>query len=318
MKLGTSDLDVSPLCLGGNPFGWTADEATSFAVLDAYADAGGNFIDTADRYTFHVPGNSGGESETIIGRWLKSRGCRDQMVIATKVGALPGLDNLARPTIRRAAADSLRRLGTDHIDLYFAHVDDLGTPLAETLAAFDELVRAGMVRYIAASNFTADRLAESLRTSAQEGFAAYVAVQTEYNLVQREHYERRLAPTVANAGLACLPYVALARGFLTGKYRAGGPTVDSPRASQARTHLDGNGPAVLAAMAEVAAAHRTTLAAVALAWLAAQPTVATPIAGARNPAQLADLLPFLTLRLTAGELTLLDRASATPPAHRPV
>jgi aryl-alcohol dehydrogenase-like predicted oxidoreductase len=317
MKLGTSDLDVSPLCLGGNPFGWTADEATSFAVLDAYADAGGNFVDTADRYTFHVPGNSGGESETIIGRWLKSRGCRDRMVIATKVGALPGLDNLARRTIRRAVADSLRRLGTDHIDLYFAHVDDLGTPLAETLAAFDDLVRAGMVRYIAASNFTADRLAESLRTSAREGFAAYVALQAEYNLVHRENYERRLAPTVANAGLACLPYVALARGFLTGKYRAGGPPVDSPRASQARTHLDGNGPAVLAAMAEVAAAHRTTLAAVALAWLAAQPTVATPIAGARNPAQIADLLPFLTLRLTAGELTLLDRASAIPPAPSP-
>ena len=317
MRVGTSDLDVAPLCLGGNPFGWTADEATSFTVLDAYAEAGGNFIDTADRYTFHVPGNRGGESETIIGRWLKARGNRDRMVIATKVGALPGLDNLAPKTIRRAAEDSLRRLGTDHIDLYYSHVDDPDTPLAETLDAFDALVRAGTVRHIAASNFTVDRLTESLQTSAREGFAAYVALQAEYNLVQREGYERDLAPTVASAGLACLPYVALARGFLTGKYRPGGPEVDSPRAGQARAHLNGNGPAVLEALDEVAAAHRTTLAAVALAWLAAQPTVATPLAGARNPAQLADLLPCLTLQLTADELTLLDKASATPPPDSP-
>ena len=224
---------------------------------------------------------------------------------------------MAPKTIRRAAEDSLRRLGTDHIDLYYSHVDDPDTPLAETLDAFDALVRAGTVRHIAASNFTADRLTESLQTSAREGFAAYVALQAEYNLVQREGYERDLAPTVASAGLACLPYVALARGFLTGKYRPGGPEVDSPRAGQARAHLNGNGPAVLEALDEVAAAHRTTLAAVALAWLAAQPTVATPLAGARNPAQLADLLPCLTLELTADELTLLDKASATPPARQP-
>jgi aryl-alcohol dehydrogenase-like predicted oxidoreductase len=310
VKIGTSDLDVSPLCLGGNPFGWTADEKTSFAVLDAYAEAGGNFIDTADRYTFHVPGNSGGESETIIGRWLKARGNRDEMVIATKVGALPGLDNLASETIRRGAEDSLRRLGIEHIDLYYAHVDDPGTPLAETLGAFDGLVRAGKVRYIAASNFTADRLSASLETSAREGFAAYVALQAEYNLVQRADYERDLAPTVARTGLSCLPYVALARGFLTGKYRPGGAEVDSPRADQARAHLDGNGPRVLAALDKIAEAHHTTVAAVALAWLAAQPTVATPLAGARNPAQLADLLPFLTLRLTADDIALLDAASA--------
>jgi aryl-alcohol dehydrogenase-like predicted oxidoreductase len=235
-------------------------------------------------------------------------------VIATKVGALPGLDNLAPATIRRAAEDSLRRLGTDHIDLYYAHVDDPGTPLAETLAAFDALVHAGTVRYIAASNFTAERLRESLETSAREGLAAYVALQAEYNLVQREGYERDLAPTVASTGLACLPYVALARGFLTGKYRPGGPEVRSPRADQARAHLNGNGPDVLAALDQVAAAHRTNLATVALAWLAAQPTVATPIAGARNPAQLADLLPFLALRLTADELALLNQASSKPPA----
>jgi aryl-alcohol dehydrogenase-like predicted oxidoreductase len=310
VKIGASDLEVSPLCLGGNPFGWTADENASFAVLDAYVEAGGNFIDTADMYSYWVPGNSGGESERIIGRWLKARGNRDRMVIATKVGALPGLDNLAPETIRRGAEGSLRRLEIDHIDLYYAHRDDAGTPLPETLAAFDALVRAGTVRHIAASNFTADRLSESLQTSAREGFAAYVAVQHEYNLVQREGYEQGLASTVAGVGLSCLPYVALARGFLTGKYRPGGPEVDSPRAERARAHLDGNGPAVLAALDRVAAAHHTTMAAVALAWLAAQPTVATPLAGARNPAQLAGLLPFLTLRLTADELALLDKASA--------
>ncbi|GAA2629465.1 aldo/keto reductase [Actinomadura fulvescens] len=310
VKIGASDLRVSPLCLGGNPFGWTADEETSFAVLDAYAEAGGNFIDTADMYSCWVPGNSGGESETIIGRWMKARGNRDQLVIATKVGALPGVDGLAPETIRRGVDDSLRRLGIEHIDLYYAHVDDPDTPVTQTLAAFDGLVRAGKVRHIAASNFTAGRLAESLDVSAREGLAAYVALQAEYNLVQREGYERDLAPIVAGAGLACLPYVALARGFLTGKYRPGGPHVDSARAARAGAHLDGNGPAVLSALDEVAAAHHTTLAAVALAWLAAQPTVAAPLAGARTPAQLADLLPFLTLRLTTDELALLDKASA--------
>ncbi|PRX63797.1 aryl-alcohol dehydrogenase-like predicted oxidoreductase [Nonomuraea fuscirosea] len=310
MKIGDSDLEVSPLCLGGNAFGWTADEDTSFAVLDAYAEAGGNFIDTADMYSHWIPGGSGGESERIIGRWMKARGNRDQMVIATKVGALPGLDDLAARTIRRGAEDSLRRLGIDHIDLYYAHVDDPSTPLAETLGAFDALVRAGLVRHIAASNITADRLSAALEISAREGLAPYVALQAEYNLVQREGYERDLAPTVARTGLACLPYVALARGFLTGKYRPGGPQVDSPRADRARAHLEGNGPAVLAALDEVAAAHQTSMAAVSLAWLAAQPTVATPLAGARNPDQLADLLPFLTLRLTTDEVALLDKASA--------
>jgi aryl-alcohol dehydrogenase (NADP+) len=310
MKIGSSDLEVSPLCLGGNAFGWTADEDASFAVLDAYTEAGGNFIDTADMYSYWIPGGSGGESERIIGRWMKARGNRDQMVIATKVGALPGLDNLAPQTIRRGAEDSLRRLGTDHIDLYYAHVDDPGTPLAETLGAFDALVRAGLVRHIAASNITANRLSAALEISARDGLAPYVALQAEYNLVQREGYERDLAPTVTRTGLACLPYVALARGFLTGKYRPGGPQVNSPRADRARAHLEGNGPAVLVALDEVAAAHQTPIAAVALAWLAAQPTVATPLAGARNPGQLADLLPFLTLRLTIDEVTLLDKASA--------
>ncbi len=309
VTIGISDLDVWGLCLGGNPFGWTADKETSFAVLNAYTEAGGNFIDTADRYGSAGP-RGGGESERIIGSWLKIRGNRDRVVIATKVGAQAGMDNLAPETIRRGAEDSLRRLQTDHIDLYYAHVDDPGTPLAETLGAFDELVRSGKVRYIAASNYTAGRLLEALEISAREGLAAYIALQAEYNLVQRESYERELAPLVAGEGLACLPYAALARGFLTGKYRPGGPEVDSPRADRARAHLDGNGPAVLAALEEVAAAHHTSLAAVALAWLAAQPTVATPLAGARNPVQLAELLPFLTLRLGGDQIALLDAASA--------
>lgn len=309
VKIGISDLDVSGSYLGGNPFGRTADRETSFAVLNAYTEAGGNFIDTADRYGSAGP-RGGGESERIIGSWLKIRGNRDRVVIATKVGAQAGMDNLAPETIRRGAEDSLRRLQTDHIDLYYAHVDDPGTPLAETLGAFDELVRSGKVRYIAASNYTAGRLLEALEISAREGLAAYIALQAEYNLVQRESYERELAPLVAGEGLACLPYAALARGFLTGKYRPGGPEVDSPRADRARAHLDGNGPAVLAALEEVAAAHHTSLAAVALAWLAAQPTVATPLAGARNPVQLAELLPFLTLRLGGDQIALLDAASA--------
>jgi aryl-alcohol dehydrogenase-like predicted oxidoreductase len=315
MRIGTTDLDVARLCLGGNPFGWTADEATSFAVLDAYADAGGNFVDTADMYSNWVAGNHGGESETIIGRWMRSRGNRDHIVIATKVGALPGTDGLAPATIRRGVEASLRRLGTDHIDLYYAHVDDPETPLTDTLAAFDSLVRAGTVRYIAASNFTAERLRASLATSTREGFAPYVALQAEYNLVQRDAYETDLAPTLTATGLVGLPYVALARGFLTGKYRPDGPQVDSPRATQARTHLDSNGPAVLAALDEIASTHSTTIAAVALAWLAAQPTVATPLAGARNPTQLADLIPFLTLDLAPDELALLDAATAPPSSH---
>jgi len=307
MKIGTSDLDVSPLCLGGNPFGWTADEETSFAVLDAYAEAGGDFIDTADRY-----GLSGGESETIIGRWLRARGNRDRMVIATKVGALPGMGNLAPATIQRGVEGSLRRLGIDHIDLYYAHQDDPRTPIVDTLTAFDALVRAGTVRHLAVSNFTANRLRASLTISAREGLAAYIAVQQEYNLVQRKDYERDMASTVAETGLCCLPYVALARGFLTGKYRPDGPEVDSPRADRARAHLNGNGPKVLAVLDKVAAAHHSTVAAVALAWLAEQPTVATPLAGARTPAQLADLLPFLTLRLAADEIALLNQTSAQP------
>ncbi|WP_191247310.1 aldo/keto reductase [Amycolatopsis deserti] len=304
-KIG--DLEVFPLNLGGNVFGWTADEEQSFAVLDAYAAAGGNFIDTADVYMARIPGNSGGESETIIGKWLERRGRRDDIVIATKVGAWPARPGVSAKNIREAVEDSLRRLQTDYIDLYYAHKDVADVPLEETLGAFDELVRAGKVRYLGASNYSADRLAEALSISDREGFARYVAVQPQYNLVERG-YEEELAPLVAKEGLAALPYYGLARGFLTGKYRsreAGG----SPRAEGAVAYLDHRGERVLEALDEISAAHGTSPAAVALAWLAAQPTVAAPIASARNVAQLSDLLASVELRLSEGELAALDDAS---------
>jgi aryl-alcohol dehydrogenase (NADP+) len=301
-KIADTELDVFPLCLGGNVFGWTADEDASFAVLDAYAAAGGNFIDTADLY-------AGGESEKIIGRWLARRGRRDDLVIATKVGMAGERANLRPETIRAAAEDSLRSLGVDHIDLYYAHRDDLGTPIEETLAAFDDLVRDGKVRYIAASNYEAPRLAAALKISETEGLARYVALQPHYNLVERG-FEGELADLCAREGLGVMPYFGLARGFLTGKYRPGGPKGDSPRAELAREYLNDRGVAVLGALDEIAAAHGTSLGAVALAWLLAQPTVVAPIASARNTEQLAALLPVADLTLSAGELERLAAASA--------
>jgi aryl-alcohol dehydrogenase-like predicted oxidoreductase len=308
--LGRTDLDVHPLCLGGNVFGWTADEEASFAVLDQYAAAGGNFVDTADAYSAWVPGHEGGESETIIGRWLTARGNRDRMVIATKVGRLKGLADLHADTIRRACDESLRRLQTDRIDLYYAHGDDNPEiPLDETMAAFDELVRAGKVRYVAASNYGAPRLREALEVSRREGLAEYVALQPHYNLVERA-YEDGLRELCAEEDLACLPYFSLAMGFLTGKYRPGGPEVASARAGGASKYLDDGGLAVLDALEEVAAAHATSPAAVALAWLRAQPTVVAPIASARTPEQLAELLPMADLELSADEIERLAAAGA--------
>jgi aryl-alcohol dehydrogenase-like predicted oxidoreductase len=303
-KLGSSDLDVSPLCLGGNVFGWTADEDASFAVLDAYAAAGGNFIDTADVYSAWVPGHSGGESETIIGNWLRARGNRAEVIVATKVGHD---GNLRREAIMEGAKRSLERLATDHIDLYYMHNDDADTPFEESLATFGELIRDGSVRYIGASNFTAERLAEALEVAQREGLPAVVALQNEYNLVSRA-YEDGPAAVVAANGLAAVPYYGLASGFLTGKYRPDGATVDSPRAQGAVAQLDQRGIAVLDALDEIAAAHDATPAAVALAWLAAQPTVVAPIASARTVAQLEELLPFTSMMLSEGELEQLNRA----------
>jgi aryl-alcohol dehydrogenase-like predicted oxidoreductase len=308
--IGSSDLSVFPLCLGGNIFGWTIDEAQSFAVLDAYAAAGGNFIDTADSYSAWVPGNGGGESETIIGNWMAARGNRDDIVVATKVGKSPGVEGLAPATIRRAAEASLARLRSDRIDLYYAHLDDDGTPLAETLAAFGELIRDGKVRHVAASNYTAPRLAQALDLARDGDLPSYVAIQPHYNLMHREEYEGAPAALCAREGVDCVPYSALASGFLTGKYRIGAPDTGSPRAGTARAYLDERGLAVLGVLDDLAAAHATTVAAVALAWLAAQPTVAAPIASARTPEQLAELLPMTGLELGDDELQRLSAASA--------
>ncbi|MGW3470347.1 aldo/keto reductase [Saccharopolyspora sp. NPDC000995] len=309
-RLGNTELDVFPICLGGNVFGWTADRDESFEVLDRYSAAGGNFIDTADSYSFFAPGNSGGESETLIGEWLRARGNRDDIVIATKVGRWqdrrPGL---SAANIKAAAEDSLRRLGIDHLDLYYAHSDDEATPLAETLGAFDDLVREGKVRYIAASNYTAPRLAEALEISRREGLARFDALQPHYNLVERGHFEGELAELCVREDLAVLPYYALAKGFLTGKYRPGGDSSESPRAEGARAYLDERGVKVLAGLDEIATLRNVPIPSVALAWLLGQRSVTAPIASARNTEQLADLLPAAQLTLTSAELERLADAS---------
>ncbi|MFD4536296.1 aldo/keto reductase [Kitasatospora sp. NPDC058397] len=310
VRLGASDLSVFPLSLGGNVFGWTADEQQSFAVLDAYAAAGGNFVDTADVYSAWAPGNTGGESETVLGNWLRSRGNRDDVVIATKVGMHPEAGGLGAANIKAAAEGSLRRLGVERIDLYYTHRDD-DTPVEEFVTALDELVREGKVAAVGASNIGAERLSEALAFADREGLAKYVAVQPHYNLVSRGTFEGPLADVVAEHGLATVPYYALASGFLTGKYRPGGPGVDSARSEGAARYLDDpRGPKVLAALDTVAGEHGVAPATVALAWLAGRPTVAAPIASARTVEQLPPLLAATTLRLTPEQTALLDTASA--------
>jgi aryl-alcohol dehydrogenase-like predicted oxidoreductase len=305
--LGRTDLDVFPLCLGGNVFGWTADEPQSRAILDAYIGAGGDFVDTANSYLVEH-----GASETIIGRWLADRGNRDEIVLATKVGGGKGpVRNLRPETIEREAHASLERLQTDRIDLYYAHFDDEETPLEESLRAFDALVRAGSVRHLGASNYTAERLTAALELQRANGLAQFTVLQPHYNLLERE-FERTLLPVAEAWDLAVLPYYGLAKGFLTGKYRPGGEAVESARAEGARGYLDDRGAAVLEALDEIAAAHGTTVAAVALAWLRAQPRVVAPIASARTTEQLEQILPAATLELTS---TVVERLSAAvPPA----
>ena len=301
--LGRTGLDVFPICLGGNVFGWTADEPQSVAVLDAYADAGGNFIDTANSY-----GAEHGRSETIIGRWMTAQGNRDQIVVATKVGGGRGPARNLRPeTIQQEAHASLERLQTDRIDVYYAHFDDPATPLEESLLAFDALVKAGTVRHIGASNYAPERLSAALELQRELGLAEFTVMQPQYNLVER-NFEHTLLPVADAWDLAVLPYYALASGFLTGKYRLGGGPVDSARAGAARTYLDTGGAAVLEVLDQVAAAHQTTVAAVALAWLRTRPHVVAPIASARTPQQLEQILPAATLELTPEEA---DRLSAT-------
>ncbi|MFF4832225.1 aldo/keto reductase [Streptomyces sp. NPDC001315] len=309
-KFGSSDLEVFPLSLGGNVFGWTADEAQSFAVLDAYAAAGGNFVDTADSYSAWIDGNKGGESETIIGKWVKARGNRADVVIATKVSQHPEFPGLTAANIKAAADASLRRLGTDHIDLYYTHFDKPEVPVEEIIGALDELVKAGKVRHIGASNISPERLRESLEFSDREGLARYVALQPHYNLVSRDTYEGELQHVAARSGLAAVPYFALASGFLTGKYRPG-TTVDSARAEGAAKHLDTErGQKVLGALDELARTHDVPVATVALAWLAAQPTVVAPIASARTVEQLPALVGVAELELTETEVARLTEASA--------
>lgn len=286
-------------------FGWSADEARSREVLDAYITAGGNFIDTANSYLVEH-----GRSETILGRWLKDRGNRDQVVLATKVGGGrdPRYRNLKPENIRSEAHASLDRLQTDYIDLYYAHYDDTEAPLEDSLRAFDALVREGKVRHVAASNYAPERLAQALSLQRELGLAQFIALQPHYNLVERA-YERTLAPVAAEWDLAVLPYYALASGFLTGKYRPGGEAVDSVRAQGAGKYLNETGEAALKALDQVAAARDTTVTAVAIAWLLAQPTVTVPIASARTTGQLAQLLPAAALKLSPGEVGLLSAAT---------
>ena len=297
------DLDVYGLCLGGNVFGWTADRDASFAVLDAYVEAGGNFIDTADTY---MRPNMG-ISETIIGEWMAARGNRDRVVIATKVGSDGGL---SAANIASHVDASLARLQTDRIDLYYAHKDDGSVPVEETVRAFDACVRDGKARYVAASNVPPERLVESLEVAEREGLAPYCWLQPHYNLVEREGYERDYAPIVERFGLKVAPYYALASGFLTGKYRPGSQDGSSPRAEKASSYLDERGTAVLDALDEVAASHGVSAGAVAVAWLLTKPGVVAPIASARSAAQLADVLPAVDLRLSADERVRLDEVSA--------
>lgn len=310
-KLGTTDLDVYGLCLGGNVFGWTADEETSFAVLDAYAAAGGNFIDTADAYSAWVNGE-GGQSETILGRWFAARGNRSSIVLATKVSKKPSRPGLSAANIRAAAEESLQRLGTDYIDLYYAHHDDESVPLEETLGAFNELVESGKVRYIAASNYSAPRLAEALAISDREGFARYSALQNHYNLLERADFEDSLAPLLLAESIPALPYFGLARGFLAGKYRPG-VEISSARAQGVSGYQNDRGYGVVEALDAIASAHGVPVAAVSLAWLRSQAAVAAPIASARTVEQLAELVPSIDLELSADDLAALDAASRVTP-----
>lgn len=310
-RIGSTDLDVFSVALGGNVFGWTADKKASFAVLDAYVDGGGNFIDSADSYSVWIPGHVGGESETIIGEWMKARGNRDKIVIATKVGQLPAVQGTSRSSVRQAVEDSLRRLQIDEIDLYYAHIDDQEVPLEETAGVFGELVAEGKVRAIGASNFTPERLQESLDVQKKLGVATWAALQPHYNLIERTGFESGLRDVVAANAMSTVPYFGLARGFLTGKYRVGGPDVDSPRAGSASAYLNERGLSILAALDEVAANHSVAVASVALAWLVAQPTVAGPIASASRPEQVPDLVAAGNLTLSSNEIELLSTASAT-------
>jgi aryl-alcohol dehydrogenase-like predicted oxidoreductase len=312
-KLGNSGLAIAPLAFGGNVFGWTTDESLSFQLLDAFVGSGFNFIDTADIYSRWVPGNPGGESETILGRWLKRSGNRQKVLIATKVGSEmgPGKTGLSKNYILSAAEDSLKRLQTDRIDLYQSHVDDPDTPMEETLEAYAQLIRQGKVRAIGASNFTAERLAQALAVSKQHGWPRYESLQPRYNLYDRADYETRLEPLCLENGLGVIPYFSLAMGFLTGKYRTEVDQSKSRRGQRVvKTFLNERGLRILSALDQVAKQHHSTPAAVSLAWLMARPSITAPIASATNLEQLNDVLGAAKLELDHSSIELLNQASA--------
>ncbi|SAK85018.1 aldo/keto reductase [Caballeronia ptereochthonis] len=309
-SIGNSELKVAPLVFGGNVFGWTADERTSFSILDAFVDHDLNFIDTADVYSAWVDGHQGGESETIIGKWFKDSGKRHRVVLATKVGKLSTRAGLTAANIAAAVDDSLRRLKTDYIDVYFSHYDDEQTPLDETLNAYQKLIKAGKVRVIGASNYTGERLDEALKVSKDSGLPAYQILQPEYNLYDREGYETDLEPVAEPRNIAVVPYYALASGFLSGKYRSKADTQNKARGSRVEKYLDARGLRILDALDEVAKRNDTTPATVALAWLIARPSVTAPIASATSVAQLESLAASTRLTLAGEDVDLLDEASA--------
>jgi aryl-alcohol dehydrogenase-like predicted oxidoreductase len=301
--LAKTDLQISNLCLGGNVFGWSADERQSHDVLNVYSELGGNFIDTADVYSEWGEGHVGGESESVIGSWLKSRASTDDVIIATKVSKLSTRPGLGRANILAACDDSLRRLGRDYIDLYYAHDDDKDTPLEETMAAFTELQQAGKIRFAAASNYTGARLLEAAAISKQNDLIEYSALQNHYNLLEREEYERDSVPVLAELGIEGVPFFGLARGFLSGKYREG-VQVESVRATGVTKYTNEHGWAVLAKLDRLANHHSVSVAAIALAWLRQQPSVAAPIASARTVEQLREIMAQVTL--SPEELAFLD------------
>jgi aryl-alcohol dehydrogenase-like predicted oxidoreductase len=309
-QLGRSTLSIAPLAFGGNVFGWSADEQRSFELLDAFVDAGFNLVDTADVYSAWAPGNRGGESETIIGKWLKRSGKRDKVVIATKVAKWVEHTGLSPMNINEAIEGSLKRLQTDHVDLYQAHADDASVPLSETLGAFARLIEQGKVRAIGASNYNADRLTEALKVSKEHNLPRYESLQPEYNLVSRAGYERELEPLIRQEGIGVINYYALASGFLSGKYRSEADLYKSTaRGSSVKNYLNAKGMKVLAALDDVAAAHKATPTQVALAWLIARPGITAPIASATSVEQLHELLGAVTLSLTSADIAALDDAS---------
>jgi len=310
-RLGQSGIHTAPLCLGGNVFGWTLDEAGSCRILDEFVAAGFDFIDTADVYSTWVPGHVGGESETIIGNWFRQRGNRSKVILATKVGwQMPDGKGLSRAHIMRAVEDSLRRLQTDYIDLYQSHVDDADTPLEETLGAFAELIRQGKVRAIGASNYDAVRLTQALDLAQRDGLPRYDSLQPLYNLYDRSGYEGELGPLCVARGVGAISYFSLASGFLTGKYRSQQDLTGRARGPRVEKYLNPRGMAILKALDEVAAAHASTPASVALAWLMGRPGVVAPIASATNSAQLSALVAAGNLKLDAASLQALEAASA--------